>query len=128
MNMHPHDPLLDDLLSDGIDGAAESVSLETLLSDARRVRRQRRLIRYGLGPLLAVLVLAQIALFLNHSRRLTTASQSTDASNSLPQSPPAAPAPIRTISDDELFALFPDRQLALIGPPGDQRLLFVDGR
>ena len=128
MNMHPHDPLLDDLLSDGIDGAAESVSLETLLSDARRVRRQRRLIRYGLGPLLAVLVLAQIALFLNHSRRLTTASQSTDASIPLPHSPPAAPAPIRTISDDELFALFPDRQLALIGPPGDQRLLFVDGR
>jgi hypothetical protein len=128
MNMHPHEPLLDDLLSDGTDGAAESVSLETLLSDARRVRRQRRLIRYGLGPVLAVLVLAQIALSLNHPRRLATASQSTAASAPLPHSPPAAPAPIRTISDEELFALFPDRQLALIGPPGDQRLLFLDGR
>jgi len=128
MNMHPHNPLLEDLLSDGIDRAAESVSLETLLTDARHVRRRRRLIRYGLGPLLAVLVLAQIALSLNHPRRLTTASQSTAPSDPLPHSPPAAPAPIRTISDDELFALFPDRQLALIGPPGDQRLLFVDGR
>ena len=33
---------------------------------------------------------------------------------------------IKIISDDELFALFPNRPLALVGPSGHQQLLFLD--
>ncbi len=32
----------------------------------------------------------------------------------------------KMISDAELFALFPGRPLALIGSPGDQKLVFLD--
>jgi hypothetical protein len=33
---------------------------------------------------------------------------------------------VRVISDEELFALFPGRSLALVGPPGHQQLVFLD--
>jgi hypothetical protein len=38
----------------------------------------------------------------------------------------AAAQPIKVISDEELFALFPRRSLALIGSPGHQKLVFLD--
>jgi hypothetical protein len=43
---------------------------------------------------------------------------------------PAAPSEtsdVKIISDDELFALFPGRSMALIGTPGQQQLVFLDG-
>jgi len=33
---------------------------------------------------------------------------------------------VKIISDDELFALFPNRSLALVGKPGHQELVFLD--
>lgn len=33
---------------------------------------------------------------------------------------------VKIISDEELLALFPGRPVALIGPPGRQRLIFLD--
>ena len=33
---------------------------------------------------------------------------------------------VKMISDEELFALFPGRSLALIGKPGHQQLVFLD--
>ena len=33
---------------------------------------------------------------------------------------------VKLINDEELFALFPGRSLALVGPPGHQELLFLD--
>ena len=38
---------------------------------------------------------------------------------------PLTPA-VKTITDDELFALFPGRSMALIGKPGHQELVFLD--
>jgi hypothetical protein len=37
-----------------------------------------------------------------------------------------AAAPIKVISDEDLLALFPDRSMALLGPPGQQQLVFLD--
>ena len=34
---------------------------------------------------------------------------------------------VKIISDEQLLALFPDRSVALIGRPGEQRLLFFAG-
>ena len=48
-------------------------------------------------------------------------------------SPPPRPAPaqvvagVKRIDDRQLLALFPDRPVALIGPIGAQRLVFLDG-
>ena len=33
---------------------------------------------------------------------------------------------VKIITDEELFALFPNRALALIGAPGRQQLVFLD--
>jgi hypothetical protein len=43
--------------------------------------------------------------------------------------PPPAPKTnaVRIISDEQLLALFPDRSVALIGRPGEQRLVFLAG-
>ena len=35
-------------------------------------------------------------------------------------------AKVKIITDEELFALFPNRAMALIGPPGRQQLIFLD--
>jgi hypothetical protein len=33
---------------------------------------------------------------------------------------------VKIINDEELFALFPNRAMALIGSPGHQQLIFLD--
>jgi len=33
---------------------------------------------------------------------------------------------VKRISDEDLFSLFPDRSMALIGQPGHQQLVFLD--
>jgi hypothetical protein len=33
---------------------------------------------------------------------------------------------VKLINDEELFRLFPGRSLALIGKPGEQKLIFLD--
>jgi hypothetical protein len=40
--------------------------------------------------------------------------------------PPPDAAKVKIITDEELFALFPNRALALIGSPGHQQLVFLD--
>jgi hypothetical protein len=35
-------------------------------------------------------------------------------------------AKVKIITDEELFALFPNRAMALIGSPGHQQLVFLD--
>jgi hypothetical protein len=128
MSKHSDDQLLNDLLSDGIGPGEESASLEMLLSETRRVRRRRRVTHYRFASVLAIVVVAQISLSLGRLDRPSTAALRNVEAASLPQSPPAETPAIPTITDEELFALFPGRQLALIGPRGDQRLVFLDGR
>jgi hypothetical protein len=43
-----------------------------------------------------------------------------------PASPEEAAPQVKFITTEELLALFPDRPLALVGPPGRQRLIFFD--
>jgi len=40
--------------------------------------------------------------------------------------PPADTSKVKIITDEELFALFPNRAMALIGSPGHQQLVFLD--
>lgn len=43
------------------------------------------------------------------------------------QTSPASAAPkVEEITTEQLFALFPNRPMALIGKPGDQQLVFLD--
>jgi hypothetical protein len=40
--------------------------------------------------------------------------------------PQAESRDVKFITDEELFALFPNRPLALVGKPGQQQLVFLD--
>ena len=52
-------------------------------------------------------------------------SQAGNLARSAP-APAAELPPIKIINDEELFALFPNRALALVGQPGHQQLVFLD--
>ena len=102
--------LLDDESLEGLRRATLAQGLAHL-----RARRRRRAALSGAAGVVALVVVTAIAFR------------------------PAAPAPlaavaptratvseVKEISDAELFALFPGRAMALIGPPGRQQFVFLD--
>jgi hypothetical protein len=97
----------------------ERASLEHGLSCLRRQQRRGQLARASAVAAFACLTLA-VFLKLRHP-----ASGDGSQLASAPQ-PAQTAERIQFINDDELLALFPDRPVALIGKPGQQRLVFLD--
>lgn len=101
-------------------------SLEQGLSAIRRQQRRRRHIL----RLSALLLLPLLFTFAILSRRAPeVSSHHLSSSNTIGATIPALPADGRDakfITDEELFALFPNRPLALVGKPGRQQLVFLD--
>ena len=120
MNKSDRDQLLTDILGDDGLEALRQASLARGLDALRR----RRLLRRGFEFAAAVavpLVVVFAAVFHPQSRpAVQTAPQS---------APPAAAAEasrVHYINQQELFALFPNRPIALVGKPGHQQVLFLD--
>lgn len=116
--------LLNELLGPEDLETLRQATLEFGLAGLRRRRARRRLFR---GCALAFLFIFPICIGVLH-RDLASRS-----ARSIPQSPLAASpvgpntsAGTKIISDEELFALFPGRPLALVGTPGHQQLVFLD--
>lgn len=106
----------------GEDGADfERASLEQGLSCLRRQRRRRYLLRAS--GLAAVISLIAAAFFLKSLPRTSGSGSSVQLAS--PPSP-ATTSHVQFINDDQLLALFSDRSVALIGKPGEQRLVFLD--
>jgi hypothetical protein len=82
----------------------------------RRRTRQRWMIAGMAAPLAAILA------FSFHGRAPVAAPPIGGARTALPVAPV-----VKLINDAELLALFPNRAVALIGPPGQQQLRFLDG-
>jgi hypothetical protein len=120
------DRLLNDVLAPEAADEFRGATLQTTLAAVQRRKRRRSLARKAALIALPV-VLAGGLWWLQPTERTQLQQASVN-----PQ--PAATAPaqfipgtdIRLISDEELFALFPDRPLALIGPKGHQQLVFLD--
>ena len=117
MKRSDQDRLLREILADD---ALEQVRQATLAAGMGTLRRRRRVraLAVGAGASLA-LVLACVALV---HRRAPMAGTPL---------PPAAPAPetgiaVKWIDDEQLLARFSDRGVALVGPPGRQKLVFFD--
>ncbi len=117
MKLEEHDQLLKQVLADDEIEACRRATLDCGIAALRirRVRRQR-----FRSALLSCLLILALGLLLK---------------SFVPQSPPSkirtsrvasSDQKVKIISDDELFALFPDRPLALVGKPGRQQLLFLD--
>ena len=131
---HPHsrhDPLLDELLAGAELEPLRESALRLMLAESRRARQQRQALAaaaLALAPVLAALAL--LGHHLSGSRPSTPAVAALapveKAAPSAPEPAPAARPGLRIVTDKELLALFPDRPVALVGPPGRQRLVFLD--
>jgi hypothetical protein len=108
-----------------------NASLAGGLASLRRRRRIRRAVRFGAVMALALLAMVAAVHRGKHKQSVQQMAFVNPAPASSTRSA-ASPAPpnesdIKVISDEELFALFPGRSMALIGTPGQQQLVFLDG-
>ncbi len=129
MKRSDHDKLLREMLTGVEVSDFRKASLEGGLASLRRRRRYRRVAQAGVVMALTLLV----ALGIVHERTQNKLARQMASVKPISNSPVASPAPssenskVNIISDEELFALFPGRSMALIGKPGEQQLVFLDG-
>lgn len=120
MNTEGKSRLLKETFRTGELEALRAASLQSVLSAARGKRRRRLAAR---AAALAFLVISTAVGLISFSGTPFAPQKAADASGSARQ-----PGPVEILTEEELFALFPDRPLALIGPPGKQELIFLDVR
>lgn len=125
MKRREQDELLKELLSGEEVSAFRRASLEGGLAAVRRQRRWRAA-KMGAMILCSLLLLAAVLI---HRQSGLKTRQMASAKPTLPASAPKQTdsSGMKIISDEELFALFPGRAMALVGEPGEQRLVFLDG-
>jgi hypothetical protein len=119
------DPLLKEILAGADLAGFRRASLERGLTTMRRHRRQRRVVRVCAAASM-LLVLCAVVVF-NQSRGAAERRMAAAAPSSVARgSSSSRISQVKTIGDDELFALFPGRAMALVGKPGEQQLVFLD--
>ena len=129
MKRHDQDKLLREMLTGEELSEFRKASLAGGLAAVRRRRRFRRAAQAGAVVVLTLLV----SLGIVHQHRSRTPVREVASIKQTPAMPAPSPAPsaetakVKTISDEELFALFPGRAMALVGKPGEQQLVFLDG-
>ncbi len=96
-------------------------SLESGLKWMRQQRRRRAALRAC--ALLCLPALLALALIYKPAREIEQGHPAEAVQVRLPQVAPS----IELITDEQLFALFPGRAMALIGKPGQQQVLFLEG-
>lgn len=112
--------LLADILSEETSPDFRAASLERTLAVVRQRRSRQRAIRMA-GA--ACIVCAFLALSFWKSPRTPEQKNIASVQPSVPTVPGTN---IRIINDDELLSMFPDRPVALIGPPEDRQFVFLD--
>lgn len=117
-----HDELWSDLLSENAPAAFREASLDRTLAAVRRHQRRRRLC--GLAAITAApcFLLLGVILWQAHETLRSTAS-----SGPIAQATGVVPGThIQVITDEELFAMFPDRPAALLGSANDRHFVLLD--
>jgi hypothetical protein len=117
MNKNETDRLLDAMLAGDELDAFRRASLEESLALVRG--RNVRLQRIRRAAIAAVLFLA-FAILLKD----LVPGKHTGSTRVVKR--PVSKEEVEIISDEQLFALFPNRPLALVGKPGQQQLVFLD--
>jgi hypothetical protein len=147
MKSPDENPLLREILSDEELSEFRNASLDRALTEVRHARQRRRVARIAA---LAILPLTMLALVWFKSSSTSVEPRPTSPERGVYAASPSAlknssepvpdlasevtvkraeartPSAVETITDEELFALFPNRALALIGSPGRQQLVFLD--
>jgi ferric-dicitrate binding protein FerR (iron transport regulator) len=118
-NSPDHERLLQDALGEADE--FRRASLEHTLATVKQVHRRRRLRRAVAGG--AAVILA-VALWLRSN--VPAPVHRPEAGPRAVQTAMNEKPAIQFISEDELLAQFPGRSVALIGPPANRRLVFLD--
>jgi hypothetical protein len=133
MRPDPQYPLLDELLSDDPLEQFRTATIEQGLRFVQRRRRVRRIARTsGWIGILVALAIAIPALFRSQPAHEHATQPAGIDAGAIVQSPVVPPVEsdevtgVRFLTDDQLLALFPGRPVALIGPAGNQQLVFLD--
>jgi len=119
MTDHDKNQLLEDILGDDELNQLRQGSLLRGLKEMRR-RRQRATIARVSMMALPVLLLAVVAFY----PRVQPTHQAT-APIAMSRASEAA-SKVEYINKEQLFALFPNRPMALVGKPGHQQVIFLD--
>jgi hypothetical protein len=120
MKRSEQDRLLREILEDGEAANFRAASLARGLDFLQQRKRRNHAAQAWAAAILPLLLITGLVLYL--------------ASKPAAAPPVVGPAPVaradtarvKIITDEELFALFPNRALALIGAPGRQQLVFLD--
>src|SRR5262245_36198359 len=126
--MKPNDQ--DSLLAEILSGAElenlRHTSMARSLAAMKTKRRKRMAGRIALGIIIPALFAFTFMRRSSESKSpIVARHQIEQVPHQTAQAAPQAEA-IKTIGDDELLALFTDRGVALIGKPGNQRLMVFD--
>jgi hypothetical protein len=106
----------ENILEDVLGGDDSAPLREATLSAGLNALHWKRRKRIAARASLLILPLAILLFPTHHQKKLLSQIQ-----------PAAAVAPkVEQITTEELFALFPNRPLALVGKPGAQQLVFLD--
>lgn len=121
MNSHDREKLLKEILPSDDVADFRRASLESGLAGMHRERQRRHIMRTG--AMAAILICLFVGIFLKS--RNTTRNQDTKIQPLPTAAWPALASHVDFISDDQLLALFTNQPVALIGKPGEQRLVFL---
>jgi hypothetical protein len=124
MKRDEQDELLREFLSGEEVSDFRRVSLERGLAEMQRQRWERRVAKIGVA---AMALLAAAAIVFQHGNRQTAHEMASVKPASAIESSETKNPEVKIISDEELFALFPGRAMALVGKQGEQQLVFLDG-
>ena|SRR6266850_650453 len=127
MTPHEQDQLLKELLAGEEISDFRRTSLDRGIALVRLRRKRRQMAQRA--AMVCVPLLLLLSLFINQIPKRYPSGPAT------PQTYQPIPPPvqvgdnskIKLINDDELFALFAGRSIALIGKPGEQQLVFLYG-
>ena len=122
MNHRDQEKILKEILPRGDEADFRNASLQFGLAGLRRERRRRQVVRFS--AVAVVLLVCSVGIFFS----LRNQSQSKGRSAQAPPQPAPsslASSHVEFISDEQLLAVFANQPVALVGKPGEQRLVFL---
>jgi hypothetical protein len=123
---HPDDnSLLKEILADEKLAELRTNSLHQGLLAMRQARRRRYAARVAVTLILCGGLWLTFVRPMSETHMALKSAPKTASKPSLHETP--RPSGVKLISDDQLLALFPDRSVALIGSPGQQQFVILDG-
>ena len=120
MKRSDQDRLLREILGDGDAAGFRAASLARGVDFLQRRRRRNRLAQVCAAVILPALLI--YGLYLHPTIKPFNSPPVIGHASARP----ADRDKVKIITDEELFALFPNRAMALIGSPGRQQLVFLD--